>query len=65
MWLNGLKRLGRDVSEGRARLDALIERHGHVLEAVNDDGSPYESLVLSSERGLTMAAAQYLELVEL
>ena len=64
MWLNGFKRLGRDVTEGRARLDELIERHGHVLEAVNDDGSPYESFVLSSERGLTMAAAQYLELSE-
>lgn len=64
MWLNGLKRLGRDVAPGRARLDGLIERHGHILEAVNDDGSPYKSWVLSSERGLTMAAAQYLELVE-
>lgn len=62
MWLNGLKRLGRDVAPGRANLDSLINRHGHVLEAVNDDGTPYESLVLSSERGLTMAAAQYLEL---
>ena len=64
MWLNGLKRLGRDVSEGRGRIEELIQRHGHVLEAVNDDGSPYRSMVLASERGLTMAAAQYLELAE-
>jgi hypothetical protein len=63
MWLNGLKRLGRDVSEGRGRIEGLIERHGHVLEAVNDDGSPYQSAVLGCERGLTMAAGQYLELI--
>jgi hypothetical protein len=62
MWLNGLKRLGRDATRGRAAIETLIERHGHVLEAVNEDGSPYRSLVLASERGLTMAAAQYLEL---
>ena len=62
MWLNGLKRLGRDVSGGRAKIESLIERHGHVLEAVNDDGSPYRSPVLACERGLTMAAGQYLEL---
>jgi hypothetical protein len=62
MWLNGLKRLGRDAAPGRAAIESLIERHGHVLEAVNDDGSPYRSAVLASERGLTMAAAQYLEL---
>lgn len=62
MWLNGLKRLGRDASPGKARLDELILRHGHILEAVNDDGSPYASPVLACERGLTMAAAQYLEL---
>lgn len=62
MWLNGLKRLGRDVSGGRGKIESLIERHGHVLEAVNDDGSPYVSPVLACERGLTMAAGQYLEL---
>ncbi|HXT01530.1 MAG TPA: hypothetical protein VN915_12710 [Elusimicrobiota bacterium] len=62
MWLNGLKRLGRDVSAGRGKIESLIERHGQVLEAVNDDGSPYASPVLACERGLTMAAGQYLEL---
>ena len=62
MWLNGLKRLGKDVNSGRAKIESLIERHGHVLEAVNDDGSPYVSPVLACERGLTMAAGQYLEL---
>jgi hypothetical protein len=64
MWLNGLKRLGRDVSSGRTKIEGLIMRHGHVLEAVKDDGSPYLSPVLSCERGLTMAAGQYLELVD-
>jgi hypothetical protein len=62
MWLNGLARLGRDAAPGRAKIESLIERHGHVLEAVNDDGSPYRSPVLACERGLTMAAGQYLEL---
>jgi hypothetical protein len=62
MWLNGLKRLGRDAGPGRAKIESLIARHGHVLEAVNDDGSPYVSPVLACERGLTMAAGQYLEL---
>jgi hypothetical protein len=65
MWLNGLKRLGRDVSGGRTKIESLIERHGHVLEAVNEDGSPYRSPVLACERGLTMAAGQYLELTAL
>ncbi|MDE2510376.1 MAG: hypothetical protein KGL74_04580 [Elusimicrobia bacterium] len=63
MWLNGLRGLGRDVSDGRGRIEGLIERHGQVLEAVNDDGSPYRSFVLGCERGLTMAAGQYLELI--
>ncbi len=64
MWLNGLKRLGHDVSSGRAKIESLILRHGNILEAVNDDGSPYLSPALSCERGLTMAAGQYLELVD-
>lgn len=64
MWLNGLRKLGRDTSKGRAAIEALIERHGHVLEAVNPDGSPYRSPFISCERGLSMAAGQYLELIE-
>ena len=63
MWLNGLKRLGRDVSKGRAAVESLIERHGHVLEAVESDGRPYTSFFISCERGLSMAAGQYLELI--
>ena len=64
MWLNGLKKLGRDVSQGRAAIEELIARHGQVLEAVNADGSPYRSFFISCERGLSMAAGQYLELIE-
>lgn len=64
MWLNGLQKLGRDVSKGRAAVETLIARHGHVLEAVNEDGGPYKSLFISCERGLSMAAGQYLELIE-
>ncbi len=64
MWLNGLKKLGRDTAKGRAAVEALIDRHGHVLEAVNADGTPYASFFISCERGLSMAAGQYLELIE-
>ncbi len=64
MWLNGLRKLGRDTNKGRAAVSALIERYGHVLEAVNADGTPYESFFISCERGLSMAAGQYLELIE-
>jgi hypothetical protein len=62
MWLNGRRRLGRDVARGRAAVEALIARHGVVPEAVEADGSPYRSFFISCERGLTMAAGQYLEL---
>ncbi len=63
MHLNGLRRLGRDTARGRAAVEALIARHGTVPEAVETDGSPYRSPFISCERGLTMAAGQYLELV--
>jgi hypothetical protein len=62
MWLNGRRGLGRDVARGRAAVEALILRHGVVPEAVEPDGSPYRSFFISCERGLTMAAGQYLEL---
>lgn len=64
MWLNGLRKLGRDASRGRRAVEELIRRHGQVLEAVNADGSPYRSFFISCERGLSMAAGQYLELIE-
>jgi hypothetical protein len=62
MWLNGRRKLGRDVSSGRAAVETLIRRHGVVPEAVEEDGSPYRSFFISCERGLTMAAGQCLEL---
>lgn len=64
LWLNGRRRLGRDVARGRAAVEELILRHGVVPEAVEPDGSPYRSFFLSCERGLSMAAGQYLELVD-
>ncbi len=63
MWLNGRRKLGRDTARGRAAVEALILRHGVVPEAVDPGGSPYRSFFLSCERGLSMAAGQYLELV--
>jgi hypothetical protein len=65
MWLNGLKRLGRDVSARRAAVEELFLRHRAVPEAVDESGAPYTSFFLSCERGLTMAAGQYLELAGL
>ncbi|MDE2314395.1 MAG: hypothetical protein KGL04_09510 [Elusimicrobia bacterium] len=62
MALNGLKRQGRDVSVRRAAIENLFRRHGQIVEAVDDAGEPYKSLLLSCERGLSMAAGQYLEL---
>lgn len=63
MWLNALKKLGRDVSAGRAAVEELMLRHGGVPEVVEPDGRPYTSPFISCERGLTMAAGQYLELI--
>ncbi len=62
MALNGLKRHGRDVSARRAAVENLFRRLGQIVEAVNDEGAPYKSPFLSCERGLSMAAGQYLEL---
>jgi hypothetical protein len=64
MALNGLRRHGRDVSARREAVERVFRRHGQVVEAVHDDGRPYLSLFLSCERGLSMAAGQYLELKE-
>jgi len=62
MHLNGLKRLGRNVSADKARLDAVIMRYRNVIEAVDREGRPYRTLFHSCEHGLTMAAGQVLEL---
>lgn len=61
MYLNGLARLGWDVTERRARVAAVFERYGNALEAVTPDGKPYRGVFLSCEHGLSMAAGQYLE----
>jgi hypothetical protein len=63
MALNGLKRQGRDVSSKLAAIDAVIRRHGQVVEAIDPSGAPYKSPFISCERGLSMAAGQYLEAV--
>lgn len=62
MYLNGLRRLGRDVAAARARIEALILKHGNVIELVDERGEPYFTPLFACEVGLTMAAAQYLEL---
>lgn len=64
MYLNGLKRNKHDIGDRLARIEALIMRHGQVLEAVDDKGDPYRTVFLSCEHGLSMAAGQYLELLK-
>lgn len=65
MALNGLRRQGRDVSARRQAVERVIKLHGQFVEAVHDDGRPYLSPFLSCERGLSMAAGQYLELTKM
>lgn len=62
MYLNGLKRLGRDVEARKKAVEEVFARHRNAVEAVHPDGRIYRSLFLSCEHGLTMAAGQYLEL---
>lgn len=63
MYLNGLRRAGRDVAERRKRVEDVFRRFGHVVEAVTVDGEPYSTFFHSTEYGLSMAAGQYLELI--
>jgi hypothetical protein len=61
-YLNGLKKLGRDVSARRKRVEDLFVRHHNIIETVRRDGSLYETPFHSTEHALTMAAGQCLEL---
>ena len=62
MYLNGLRRAGRDVSRQKAEMEGLIMRHHNMLESIEPDGSPYQTFFFSCECGLSMCAGQYLEL---
>jgi hypothetical protein len=62
MYLNGLKKAGRDVSARKAKLDELTLRHGNCLETLGLDGKPWWTPFFACEPGLSMAAGQYLEL---
>lgn len=62
MYLNGLRKAGRPYQESLRAVEAVFLRHGHVLEAVDESGEPYKTPFFSCERGLSMAAGQYLEL---
>lgn len=63
MYLNGLKKSGRTFSAHKAKIEALIMKHGQMLEAIDERGEPYQTFFHGSEHGLSMAAGQYLELV--
>jgi hypothetical protein len=62
MYANGLKRNGKPYTHHKAKFDALIMKHRHVLEAFDGDGEIYQTPFHSTEYGLSMAAGQYLEL---
>lgn len=62
MYLNGLKKAGRDVSARRAAVEALTMDYGQMLESIDGEGKPFRTLFFSCEYGLSMAAGQYLEL---
>lgn len=62
VYLNGLRKNGRDVSLYKAELDGLFMKYRNMVEAVDDRGEPYRTFFHSSEYGLTMCAGQYLEL---
>ncbi len=61
-YLNGLKRLGADVSSAKAALSRVVRTHRNFVESFTPAGEPYRTPLFSTEYGLTMAAGQYLEL---
>ncbi|HEV3028580.1 MAG TPA: hypothetical protein VG457_13465, partial [Planctomycetota bacterium] len=62
MYLNGLKKAGRDVAGRKAKLEALIMEYRNCLETLGLDGRPWWTPFFACEHGLSMAAGQYLEL---
>lgn len=62
MYLNSLKRAGKDINVYKSRVDGLIMKHRQILEVLDRHGEPYQAWINGSEVGLTMAAGQYLEL---
>lgn len=62
VYLNGLRRAGKDVSRRKAKMENLIMRYRNLLETVDAQGRPYHTMFLSCEYGLSMCAGQYLEL---
>ncbi len=64
MYLNGLKKNGKSFKNHKAALDREIIRHRNFVEVLDEKGKPYKTPFYSSAYGLSMAAAQYLELIE-
>ena len=62
MYLNGLRRAGRDAAAHKSTIEGLILRSRNVLEVYDREGRPYSTFWHSTESGLSMAAGQYLEL---
>lgn len=62
MYLNGMRMLGRDITQERHTIDELIMEYGNMIETLTEHGALYASLLHATEYGLTMTAGQYLEL---
>ncbi|MBI4676402.1 MAG: hypothetical protein HY748_02345 [Elusimicrobia bacterium] len=62
VYLNGLRRAGKDYSAHKAAVEALVMKHRNFVEALNPEGGLYSTWAHSTDYGLSMAAGQYLEL---
>jgi len=63
LYVAGLKRQGggSEVDEHLGAVENLVEREGNFVEVVDRSGFPYRTPLHTSEHGLTMAAALYVE----
>jgi hypothetical protein len=64
MYLNGLKKIGRDITKDLVHIDALTMEYGNMIETLAPDGTLFTSPFHATEYGLTMTAGQYIELIE-
>lgn len=63
IYMNGLKRIGRDYSRHLEVVDGVVRRHGNFLETLTGSGDPLHLGLMTTEYGFGMSAGQYLELV--
>ncbi len=62
MYLNGLSKMGFDISHYKSEIDRYIMHYRNILETFDPHGEPYKTFFHVTEYSFTMAAAQYVEL---